>query len=308
MLFLEPCSFAFVFCLFSTVLAASIPETFARYCDTKEPSSALRFAHTYLAWAEPRDNEYYNASIVDERILHRKQKRYQKREAFSPVFTIDTYIHIVADSESAQTNSSAYVTDSQIRAQFEYLVNSYADVGIGFRLRGYSRVTNDTWAENGDDLAMKQALRKGTYSTLNIYYQSRLQTAPGSPDIDSGSVLLGFCSLPGAGVRETTPAAAYVFDGCNILSATMPGGSISFYNLGGSTVHEVGHWTGLLHTFEGYTCNEGDYGDYVADTPQQSTSTNGCPRAKDTCPNSGAPAGFDGSDGEFSSFFFIIIF
>ena len=32
-------------------------------------------------------------------------------------------------------------------------------------------------------------------------------------------------------------------------------------------------WNGLLHTFEGETCSEDDFGDYVADTPQQRIST-----------------------------------
>ena len=42
---------------------------------------------------------------------------------------------------------------------------------------------------------------------------------------------------------------------------------------GGTTAHEVGHWNGLLHTFQDNTCASGDFGDYVADTPQEMTST-----------------------------------
>ena len=33
------------------------------------------------------------------------------------------------------------------------------------------------------------------------------------------------------------------------------------------------------------TCQMGDPGDYVDDTPQESTSTSGCPAGKDSCPN-----------------------
>lgn len=229
-----------------------------------------------------------------------------KRQAVSPLYTVDTYMHIIADNASASPTSSSYVTDSQIRAQFEYLARAYTETSIGFRLLGYSRRTNDTWARNGDDLEMKTQLRRGGYSTLNIYYQSQLQAASGTSGVPVGSVLLGFCSLPVAGVGERTPTAAYVLDGCNILSGTMPGGEMFGYNRGGSTVHEVGHWNGLFHTFQGNSCGSGDFGDFVADTPQQATSTSGCPAAKDSCPNSGAAPGYDGSSGKFHAGFVIL--
>lgn len=59
------------------------------------------------------------------------------------------------------------------------------------------------------------------------------------------------------------------------------------YNLGGTAVHEVGHWFGLLHTFEGLSCLPGDPGDYIDDTPQEGTETAGCPAKKDSCPQIG---------------------
>ncbi len=276
-------------------LCASIPEIPSRHCGTKEPSTSLLYAHSFLEWAEPLENDLHNASTVQTRISSNAKA---KRQALAPLYTIDTYMHIIADSVSASPTSAAYVTDSMIRAQFEYLAKSYTDASIGYRLIGYSRRTNDTWARNGDDLGMKTTLRRGGYSTLNLYYQSQLQSAPGTPGIPAGSILLGFCSLPAAGVGKNTPATAYVYDGCNILSSTMPGGRIYGYDQGGSTVHEVGHWNGLLHTFQGNSCGSSDYGDYVADTPQEARSTDGCPAAKDSCPDSGVAQGFDGSGGE----------
>ena len=47
----------------------------------------------------------------------------------------------------------------------------------------------------------------------------------------------------------------------------------------------MGHWFGLLHTFVGNTCAQGDPGDFIDDTPQESVSTVGCPTAKDSCPS-----------------------
>lgn len=71
----------------------------------------------------------------------------------------------------------------------------------------------------------------------------------------------------------------------------MPGGPVPGYNLGGTAVHEVGHWFGLLHTFQGESCAPTDPGDYIDDTKQEAAQTLGCPVGKDTCPQ--LPGGGD---------------
>jgi hypothetical protein len=149
---------------------------------------------------------------------------------------------------------------------------------------------------------MKRSLRQGTYKTLNVYFQTDLQVSmssvsariaghhdnsevlPSQPQ--SATNLLGFCTLPNPKINASSPLGDYLNDGCNILAATMPGGSISHYNLGGTTVHEVGHWNGLLHTFQGESCEPDSEGDYIPDTPLQSIATEGCPATKDSCPQS----------------------
>ena len=75
-------------------------------------------------------------------------------------------------------------------------------------------------------------------------------------------------------------------DGCNILAGSVPGGNVYGYTQGKTAVHEVGHWFGLLHTFQDQSCDPASAGDMIADTPQQSTPTNGCPKGKDSCPAS----------------------
>jgi hypothetical protein len=155
----------------------------------------------------------------------------------------------------------------------------YNSVGFAFKLVNTTWTTNNAWAVGaGTDMnEMKKALRQGTYSTLNIYFQS---------DLD-GSIL-GTCSMPSQigdpdSATRVDPSQ-YYDDGCSVNSGTMPGGSIYSYSEGMTAVHETGHWLGLFHVFEGYTCN-GD-GDFIADTPAQSQSTDGCPTTpQDSCPD-----------------------
>lgn len=184
--------------------------------------------------------------------------------------TIDAVFHIVAKES---TKSS--ITDDMPKAQLDSLNDSYGPYDIKFNLINVTWTTNDAWAVGGGDpdVAMKKALRQGTYSTLNLYFQTDL----------AGGVL-GKCTLPSAIANGKTDPSAYASDGCNINAHTMPAGSMQGFNSGKTAVHETGHWMGLLHTFEGYSC-EGT-GDYIDDTPVEKTATDGCPTSppKRSCP------------------------
>jgi len=198
-----------------------------------------------------------------------------RRQVSKPI-VIQTVFHII--STAANANS---VTPDMPELQVAALNKVYNPVGFNFDLVNTTWTNNDAWAVGaGDDMnAMKKALRQGTYATLNIYFHS---------DLD-GSIL-GKCSMPS---KTGDPASAvpvnpseYFDDGCSVNSGTMPNGSIYGYAEGMTAVHETGHWLGLFHIFEGYTC-EGE-GDFISDTPAQSESTDGCPvgpPAKNTCPD-----------------------
>lgn len=139
---------------------------------------------------------------------------------------------------------------------------------------------------------MKHALRRGSYAALNIYFQTNLSS--GVPvGAQASNQLLGYSTLPqsvtytptscpssqknpnGSCKAQAYPASTYVLDGCNVLAGSMPNGGLQGYQMGKTAVHEVGHWFGLLHTFQDNSCAAGDPGDYVDDTPQEAVSTDG---------------------------------
>lgn len=140
--------------------------------------------------------------------------------------------------------------------------------GFQFLLKNTTRTINQDWATDKDQLRMKKLLRQGTYKSLNLYFLAKMK-------------YLGYCYLPG---RVSPGSEAFYLDGCSNLAATVPGGGAGGgrFDEGKTTTHEVGHWLGLLHTFDGGCSGAGDE---VDDTPPQDKPTSGCPKDKDTCPN-----------------------
>ncbi|KAL8699686.1 MAG: hypothetical protein Q9224_001305 [Gallowayella concinna] len=240
-------------------------------CDTQQPDEALRSIHQELS-------------------AQKKLRKVKPRDPES--FLIETYFHFVVAEDTAADYTPELRTNLAT-AQINALSTAYAPMGISFNLHPASFNINSTWATNADETTMKTALRQGNYSALNIYFQSNL-SSPGLQS-DPNNFLLGYCELPTQMTRTTcssqgscntksTQPLYYKSDGCNVVLATMPGGGMQMYDKGMTAVHEVGHWFGLLHTFQGNDCAQGSSGDYIDDTPQEMVATDGCPVGKDTCP------------------------
>ena len=240
-------SLSLISCLL-TLLAQAYPKYYPihRSCGAGDPSANLTATHEYLVTNEPLDNDLANSTTISLR----HATALTRRQLPTPLFTVDTYFHIVSSTAASSPTSPKYVSDAMALNQFSYLLTSYSNYSIAYTLNPITRTTNDTWAANGDDLSMKTALRQGTYRSLNVYFQTDLEANSNTPGIQAGQTLLGFCTLPSAGITSTSATSVYIFDGCNILSSTMPGGTYFGYNQGGTCVHEVGHWNGLLHPCE----------------------------------------------------------
>lgn len=136
------------------------------------------------------------------------------------------------------------------------LNDDFGLANITFDLKGYRVIPHDRWANNQDDAQMRRTLRQGGYSTLNLYYVDAVKGT------GFFSTVTGLCNYP----REVALDApsTYPRDGCLILSSQLG------YR---TSTHEIGHWLGLMHTFQDDCSGEGDY---VDDTPPHDTPTELC--------------------------------
>jgi hypothetical protein len=182
---------------------------------------------------------------------------------------INVYFHVI---NQGSTKRDGNIADSAIQDQIDVLNQAYAFGGWSFNLAEVTRTTNADWYNgchlSAQEMAMKYALHEGGAADLNVY------------TCNLGDDLLGYAYFPQNynGLPER--------DGVVIHTESLPGGSLKNYNKGDTATHEVGHWMGLYHTFQG-GCN--GQGDFIDDTASEASPAFGCPIARDTCAGSKYP-------------------
>ncbi|MFD0854374.1 zinc metalloprotease, partial [Actinomadura adrarensis] len=173
--------------------------------------------------------------------------------------TIDVHFQVL------HNGGEGNLPGSQIERQLAVMNEGFSGTGFQFRTASVTRTNNAAWFSDpsGNEAAMKSALRKGGKDDLNFYLA------------DLGDQLLGWATFPSWYTEEPE------MDGVVVHYESVPGGAIANYNEGDTGTHEVGHWFGLYHTFQG-GCNT-KKGDMVLDTPAEREPARGCPVGADTC-------------------------
>jgi hypothetical protein len=162
------------------------------------------------------------------------------------------------------------VGDRQIDDQLRALNQGYAGTGYRFVLSSVDRTENKNWFTmapgTGSEKQAKQALAIDPAHHLNVY-----TCAPGKN-------LLGWAYFPFSAPEDNT------IHGVVIHYGSLPGGYLAPYDLGGTLIHESGHYLGLFHTFQGGCVPPGDE---VDDTPFEASPAFGCPAGRNTCAQPG---------------------
>ena len=176
---------------------------------------------------------------------------------------IPTYVHVMAAEDG-----TGDVSDEQVDLQIEQMNQGFgggesaaaAETGFRFELEDVRRYYDDKWHIDQQTKKYRSQTRVGGAETLNIWVVE--------------FPYLGIAQFPWDYDKNSDT------DGVRVLWSSLPEGSETNYNEGDTATHEVGHWLGLFHTFDGGCSPENDG---VNDTPAQSSPTGGCPEGRDSC-------------------------
>ena len=190
---------------------------------------------------------------------------------------IPVVVHVIHDGG---TNN---ISDAQIQSQIAILnedfrkkiaTNGYGngvDTDIEFCLAKkdpLGKCTNGIVRINSP-LSNHQTYQRSQLKLLSYWDNTRYLNMYIVKNINNGSGILGYSSFPGGPPNEDGIVIRHDYFG-KIGTATA--------SLGRTTTHEIGHWFGLYHTFNGGcgidTCTDGDL---VCDTPPVANPNFGCP-------------------------------
>ena len=200
------------------------------------------------------------------------------------IYEIPVVFHVIQN-----TSGSGYLSPSQIQDQVDILNEDFQAMAgtpgspgtnamISFRLAttdpqgnsstGITYTTNNSWFSDSGNYYNTLAWDTNLY--LNIYTNTAGGYLGYVPDFPQSGNLVG-------SARDRV-----------VVAYSAVGYTSGSYNLGRTTTHEVGHYLGLYHTFDGgcgSSSNCYGTGDLICDTNTQSGPTWGCPSNSSSCGN-----------------------
>lgn len=214
---------------------------------------------------------------------------------FDPIYRIPVVVHVIQN-----VAGDGFISEADVAGQIEILNQDYRaiagspgaggiDTGIEFHLAstgpdgspstGVEYLHNDSWY--ADAGAYWTALSWDPERYLNIYTNNL-----SAPD------LLGYSAgFPASGIAGA-PADRVVIR----WQVFGPNAADPTFNRGRTLTHEVGHYLGLYHTFQGGCSSETvptcfSTGDRICDTPSESEPHSGCV-ATSTCGSADANSNY----------------
>ncbi len=256
--------------------------------------------HTYNSWSEVHDSGYFQLENtrcgVDpfmmqawgvEEVAGSGADCSFNRTTIDPQWDpsvnkvrIPVVVHVIQ-----RTNGTGFISESRVQSQIDVLNEDFlaipgtngapgTDTQIEFYLatedpdgnptNGITYSTNNTWFNDGG--AYYNTLAWDTDRYLNIYTNSASGALGYVPDLPQGGI---------AGNNADRVVVLYSTFGRNAPYAP--------FNLGRTATHEVGHYLGLYHTFNGGCTNTYTGGDRIVDTNPESSPTYGCPGSRSSC-------------------------
>ncbi len=184
--------------------------------------------------------------------------------------TADETIVIPVQFIHVMSGADGFISEQQRVDQVQVLNDAYSQYGISFCYDPAGQyppktVNNSLWFRMAPDTAAEIACKASqgvSPDTVLNFYTARPESG-----------LIGWATFP-------FPKIDRKIDGIVMLDQSLPGSLETPYSNGNIAVHEVGHWLGLYHTFQG-GCD--GVGDEVVDTQDHPFPDSGCPTFGTSC-------------------------